>query len=198
MFLLSHTSCQTWTRDCVGFCDMWTIAHLRTNVEPWVHPTLQYLDETLLHLGSFPIDIEWDKCEKVRGDADHFTKKGYRAFVEQLVPKIGELQQDYVLIVSDSTIGHNDPWASTYLSSALQRHNITSRIDVVNGSGFVARASTMEHFRARLSSLLRRGALPTRGRRCVLFIGGWNDAHDDDRGRCASAALSCLNLIERF
>lgn len=178
------------------------LLHVRTNVPPWRSDTLLRLDEVLCESGSSPIDIAWHVCEFVKGDANHFTRRGIECFLQQLVDATAERAGPRLHVVADSTIDHNDwtgerhhRWASLRLMELYRFRGINASVDAVRGSGFVARAREGLHFHARLSDVARRGERVN----TVLFVGGWNDATSGHAPRRVwDAAVACVRLTERI
>lgn len=159
------------------------VAHVRCNVPPWEHPTLERLDEALATAGSHPLHLEWHDLP-LQADGEHLTRDGVTRFAHRLGAAIegaalGPLA--HVHVVTDSTVGDLAPWAHERVRRRLRRLARRVTIDAVNGSGFVARAAWGEHFAAR-----RRAAS------LLLFVGGWNDAGCADPEVVARAARGCL------
>lgn len=168
--------------------------HLRTNVAPWSHPTLQRLDAALEGAGSVPIDLAWHTFD-MEEDGMHFTSRGFETFAEDLAREAKERMvppPSRLLVLSDSTIGHNDvdengTWtgeAGRMLATRMEREMGTFvEVDAVCGSGFVSPGSGRP-FRPRMK---RRGDGTS-----YLFIGGWNDVPTRNESRLLSAATACV------
>ena len=149
--------------------------HALTNRPPW-GPTehLRRVDATLLECGSIPLPDLDVGAFALEEDGDHYTREEYPRFAAQLAHAIWFTK--YPLIVSDSTIdwhnydsnGKGTGWASDVLRRALSDRCV---VDVVCGSGFVARAAQNEHFYTRVSKHLR----TNRDITDVILLGGWND-----------------------
>lgn len=169
--------------------------HALTNRPPWgPSDHLERIDAVLLECGSIPLpdlDVGAFALEK---DGDHYTHEEYPQFVAQLAHVLWSMK--YPLIVSDSTIGwHNydsngewTGWASDVLRRALSDRCV---VDVVCGSGFVARAAQNEHFYTRVSKHLR----TNRDITDVVILGGWNDEGRTQEACCAIPRL--VSLVQR-
>lgn len=170
--------------------------HALTNRPPW-GPTehLAQVDEALLRNGSHALaelDVGIFALEE---DGDHYTREEYRRFAAQLARAVRDMP--FPLIVSDSTIDwHNRTWdwewtgwASNVLSAALSNRCI---VDVVCGSGFVARAGHNEHFYTRVSHHLRTDKRITD----VVLLGGWND--EGRTSHTCDAISRIASLVERY
>ena len=166
------------------------LAHLRTDVGPWAgDATLAALDAALADAGSTPLDLPWERFALAR-DGDHFTPAGSDAFAAALAAAVrARWPRAPVHVVSDSTL------RGRRAQRALRRHLGDAALDVVCGSGFVARAAHGEHFRARVSRALRGGA---RRGTLVLLVGGWNDARDARWAQAPAAARACAALARRW
>ena len=173
--------------------------HLRTNVHTWRSEWCQNLDRVLEEEGSRCVDVDWERIQTLVRDSDHLTERGFLSFSEQLaqiLPPLLSGRTSRLLIVSDSTIGHNDRAgkATRDLKRRFRARGIRVHVDSVCGSGFVAMAREGHHFRARLSS--RQAGLPGTA---VLFVGGWNDVTSGHpEPRLHAAVRQCLSSTWRW
>jgi len=171
------------------------VHHALTNRRPWESEHLRRLDETLLRCGSQPLTDLDVGAFGLEEDGDHYTRVEFRRFVAQLAHSLRDMP--HPLIVSDSTIdwcNYTREWEWTGWASDVVRTALENRcvVDVVCGSGFVARASQNEHFFTRTSHHLR----TNRDITDVVFLGGWNDA---ERTSHACEAISrVISLVERY
>ena len=176
------------------------VHHALTNRPPWgPSDHLVRVDAALSQSGSLPLaDLDVGAFD-LEPDGDHYTREEYVRFAAQLAHAVRGMPCP--LIVSDSTIDwHNHAsvdewtwtgWASEVLETALGAGR--GVVDVVCGSGFVARAAQHEHFHARVSRHLRAADARITD---VVLIGGWNDA-DRTAAACASAAR-LVSLVQRY
>jgi hypothetical protein len=152
---------------------------LRTSVHIWQNPTTVFVDKLLSKYNFTLLDLDWSNFELLKNDKDHFTWKGYVRFCNALAQALNKKGVEKICIFSDSTIDYwNDPnsYANTYLQKELAKKNITSIVDAVNGSGFVARGiMSSGDFYSRIRRHARRGSIDKNS--TIMFIGGWNDAH---------------------
>ena len=180
--------------------------HVATNVASWSAPTLQSLDATLQDAGSVALELPWHSFG-LEDDGEHFTEAGAMAFCAALVThtllamREAKTDRRKLVIVSDSTIDHNDrdddgTWhgrASRRLRDGFARHGVDATVDAVGGTGFLAGARDGQHFFARLARrVLRRSTVDDA---CVLLIGGWNDVRTGSAGECTrlcAAAQACV------
>lgn len=172
------------------------VYHVRTNRTPWGHcDHLERIDDALLMGGSTPLDDLDVGAYDLEADGEHYTIEEFPRFAAQLAHSLRAMK--YPLIVSDSTIDwHNRTanwewtgWASNVVRDALRGQCV---VDVVCGSGFVARADHNEHFYTRISKRLRNDPNVSD----VVLIGGWNDTGRTDEA-CA-AIERVLSLVSRF
>jgi hypothetical protein len=162
------------------------VMHLRTDVHVWRRPEWSpfqsALDAALWESGSRPLDLPWEEF-RLQADGDHFTPAGLRAFAEAFARAVSPLKGERVCVLSDSTIGE-DAWASDAVARALRARGARDvRVDAVNGSGFVARAWSGEHFYPRVRAMARAVAREEEedgSGTAVVFVGGWNDARGGD------------------
>ena len=185
-----------------------TVAHLLVNVAPWgPDADLARLDECLKTSGSTGVRLPWETYA-LESDGDHFTRPAMEVFARDVSKAIHAESFKTIIVLSDSTVGFHDwdeegkrtDWASLLIASELRNRTDGARdviVDAVNGSGFVARARQGEHFRARLSKLLRTRTL--HGPTLLLFMGGWNDAREgSQRTKIACrSAHACVALAHR-
>jgi len=170
------------------------VYHSLTNVFPWGPCVeLEQLDKALLEHGSIPLSNLDLGTFSLEPDGQHYQRNDFQRFADHLASSFGHLS--YPLIVSDSTIdwhNHEYEWECTGWASSVVRDAFSGRciVDVVCGSGFVARASHNEHFYARVSRHLRTNREITD----VVFIGGWNDVHRTaDACRCIQRLVSFVH-----
>lgn len=172
------------------------IHHTITNRAPWgPSDHLACIDNTLANEGSIPLEELDVGSFYLEHDGEHYTRNEYRRFVH-LFKKCVE-NMPYPLIVSDSTIGWHDwtddwvwtGWASDHLRTALSGQCV---VDVVCGSGFVARAHQNEHFYTRVSHHLRTNP----GITDVVLVGGWND--EGRTAQACAAARRLVSLVQRY
>lgn len=153
--------------------------HLCTDLPPWgPSHRLRRIDLALAAGGSTAVVLPWHTLE-LQADGLHFSRSGMRDFAECLVEEMCKARTLHpfssLLVLCDSTIGHNDAHArdASLVRSLFARRGVRAVVDAVCGSGFVAGSfPDNQHFRARLSGRLRRGERYD----AILFIGGWNDA----------------------
>ena len=139
-----------------------------------------------LDVGAFPLEE----------DGDHYTRDAHERFCAALAAELHSFQRP--LIVADSTIDHHNwsydgewtGWASATLREALGKRAI---VDAVCGSGFVARATSNEHFYTRLSHHLRTANVDA-----VVFVGGWNDVRAGRTNDACASARACVALAQRY
>lgn len=172
--------------------------HVRTNVAPWRSDALARIDAYLAAIGSTPVGLSFAEYDYL-DDGMHFTKRSQRAFHVALARLLrSDALPKPLLVLTDSTIDYHDEnddgqwtgWASDHLSKRLDTHDVV--VDTVGGSGFVAGASELDHFYARLSTHRRAGFCGS-----VLFIGGWNDvAYPANAIR--DAIRGCARLVARL
>lgn len=178
------------------------VFHVTTDVHRWGHPTLSCLDATLCAAGSVPLSLPWWNLTFLP-DGEHLTPASQGRFDTLLIEAVAPQLQPgaSVYVVTDSTVAHHDHEyhgsASRSLERAFLAHPkaIRATVDAVCGSGFVALASERQHFYHRLSRVCGRG----RGRSGydhLLFVGGWNDVHED----CPVDVLLCTaaSCVRRF
>lgn len=189
---------------------MASVAFVTTDVPPWTaeHPgALAALDTAMVGAGASPVTLPPDAWSGVLPDGDHFHQAGEAAFIQAFANALHSVAgggHSRVLVLTDSTIGHGDyrdesgEWtgdASRRLAELLCAKGIgeSVTVDAVCGSGFMA-GGPGEHFRVRLSSMLRIGPVSL-----VVFCGGWNDVRDECIGLPAlsSAAVACVALAMR-
>jgi len=172
------------------------VHHALTNRLPWgPSDHLERIDAMLLECGSIPLpDLDMGAFA-LEEDGEHYTCEQYPQFAAQLAH--ATCAAKYPLIVSDSTIDwHNydsngewTGWASNVLRRALSDRCV---VDVVCGSGFVARAAQNEHFYTRVSNHLR----TNRNITDVVLLGGWNDGGRTEETCRAIPRLT--SLIHRY
>ena len=125
-----------------------------------------------------------------------------RAFARAFAHTVSPVRGERVCVLSDSTIGYHGAWASEEVARRLREAGAGEvRVDAVNGSGFVARAWSGEHFYPRVTAMAR--AVPRDADRtgtAVVFVGGWNDAREagsDEEVACA-CARRCVAAAARI
>ena len=170
--------------------------HALTNRPPWgPSDHLTRIDAVLLESGSIPLSDLDVGGFALEDDGDHYTREEYTRFAAQLAHSLRNMR--HPLIVSDSTIdwhNHDSNWNRTEWASNVLRRALSDRcvVDVVCGSGFVARAAQNEHFYTRISTHLRTNRDLTE----VVILGGWND---EGRTEEACRAIPRLgSLVQRY
>tara|TARA_B110001452_G_scaffold96877_1_gene80151 strand:+ start:731 stop:1255 length:525 start_codon:yes stop_codon:yes gene_type:complete len=170
--------------------------HALTNRPPWgPSDHLTRIDSALLESGSIPLtdlDVGTFALEE---DGNHYTREDFPRFTAQLAHAVHHME--YPLIVSDSTVdwhNYNSEWEWTGWASDVLRRALSDRcvVDVVCGSGFVARAAQNEHFYTRVSQHIR----SNKGITDVVILGGWND-----EGRTEEACRvvpRLASLVQRY
>ena len=172
--------------------------HLCTNAGPWMGCVrLCAIDEHLEKHGSTPVTLRWESYA-LQQDGLHFTQCGQKDFSLELVNALlSALKQgDSLLIVSDSTIGHNGDRVSVdFLTNEFEKHGLHVTIDNVCGSGFASGSRENQHFRARISRRARKCELYD----ALLFIGGWNDSSHalSTLALCVPSAVKCAYGVIR-
>lgn len=170
--------------------------HVLTNRPPWgPSDHLKRIDATLRESGSVPLPDLDVGVFALEEDGDHYTREDYQRFADHLAHVVRFME--YPLIVSDSTVdwhNHNSEWERTGWASDVLCRALSNRcvVDVVCGSGFVARAAQHEHFFNRVSQQLRLNKNITD----VLLIGGWNDEGRTDEACRLIPRL--VSLVERY
>lgn len=144
---------------------------LRVNTYAWKSKFNKYVDNKLNKNGVKLLDLQWNLCEYVKDDPDHFTWKGFKIFCKLLKNKMNNVLKDdsKIHIISDSTIDYNNydkncrytGKANKFLKLYFSNYKVS--IDAQCGSGFHAPVNFIE----RLSKVPKNSI--------VLFIGGWND-----------------------
>ena len=178
--------------------------HLRVDVPPWTSERAAGLDAALRAAGSVQLDLPLGDFERLDDDPEHYTERGAAQFAEALVRAATSARGGLggcdgvsrVLVLSDSTIAHNDAdgRATERLAALFAARGVHARVDAVGGTGFVACAREGRHFRARLAAALREGRVGPHD--ALLLAGGWNDVHSDPTRICA-AASACVALAQR-
>lgn len=172
------------------------VYHSLTNCHPWGSSDhLQRIDAALLESGSSPLPDLDVGAFALEEDGEHYTRDDYPRFTAQLAHSLWFMA--YPLIVSDSTIdwhNYNSKWEWTGWASDVLRQSLMERcvVDVVCGSGFVARAAQNEHFYTRVAKHLRTNKKITD----VVILGGWNDT-----GRTEEACHTIprlVSLVQRY
>lgn len=173
---------------------------LRTSTHIWQCEKLDAIDNILQVAGFELLDLQWNACQLLRNDTDHFTWIGFCNFSRTLANELLKWNVPSPLIVlSDSTIGHNDinknhqftGHASKHLQQELSRRGINATVDAISGSGFAAMGDSKQNFRSRILD----GKFAA-----VLVIGGWNDMPYSDatiaqRVRGFKLALASKNIL---
>lgn len=170
--------------------------HAFTNRPPWgPNEHLRRIDAVLLECGSIPLSGVDVGAFALEEDGDHYTREEYPRFVAQLAHSVENM--NHPLIVSDSTIdwhNYDSDWNRTGWASDLLRRTLSGQcvVDVVCGSGFVARAAQNEHFYTRVSKHLR----TNRDITDVVVLGGWNDEGRTEEACRVIARLT--SLVHRY
>ena len=158
----------------------------RVCVSPWNMG--KFIDDEFVQNNVTLIDIPWDKYSYTQDDPMHFSISDYPSFCDDLAQSLRGVPSP-LLILTDSTVDeYNDSKmsASNMLENTLlQKCQIHATVSAVCGSGFMSLAPY--HFHAILSKSVRAGNRYA----SVLFMGGWNDAHNDQERVCGCVRRAC-------